>query len=745
MSVWTWRLQNAGDFWQSARDITGGGYNRVTVGFTCIADFRSFIGQEYIAGIVKACEDYDINFINMSESVKYSFFDDFDFLAHYEKKFRFMKAPLIDGLITWASSLAPYIPNEQIVKKFTALKPLPMVDIGYIDLPGIPALRIDNSCSVFLIIEHLVKVHGCRKIAFLGSEISRPHTERLQSFREAVRKFDIPDENAPVFMARSLDDADIVRSVDEIYSACMGNERAEKLDAIVTSSDIIAAALIRELGKRGISVPEDVAVTGFNNQYQGITSSPPITTINLEYFRRGYLAVKMLINQIMSPDAGKEIVKIPTSLIVRESCGCFETQIIEAGSSDAEIPHLPDDANEDEGRNYLLERVSAIFTREDYERKMDLVGAVFEDLFEDTSPPKTLQWFRQFLSGVRGVHFSSTDCQQKITDFRLALLELAGSNDRQRARVESITNQLRVLSSVISDYERIVQRNNSHLLNNTTQAAIRFAAATTGSEMKNALRTHLGELGIPGIILSLSDNMTTDLETSSVELVIPDLDGTEAERLPLRVSDESLFPKSFFPKNKRFSVVLEILHYSDRYFGFAFMQMQSRNMTLYDSVSLMICHSLHSLYLKEGRTKRHSMFMDTKPLEKFFSQGAERSATSPGRLTAQQITSYLIDHISEMTSLDKMAADLGVSKSKLVHEAKSVTGYSVQRLHEMLKMEMAKNMLREGRLKLAEIAERLGFQNGNYFSNVFKKNFGESPRNWMRDKSLSSDGAFEIK
>ena len=137
------------------RKAYGGGKGRLTIGFTCIADFRSFIGQEYIAGICRACEDYDINFINMSQAIKYSLFDEVDFLSHYSKKFRFMKAPLLDGLITWASSLAPYLTNEQIIQKFEALKPLPMVDIGYLDIPDITALRIDNSCSMELIVSYV--------------------------------------------------------------------------------------------------------------------------------------------------------------------------------------------------------------------------------------------------------------------------------------------------------------------------------------------------------------------------------------------------------------------------------------------------------------------------------------------------------------------------------------------------------------------------------------------------------------
>lgn len=691
---------------------------------------------------MKACEDYDVNFINMSEAVKYSLFDDINFISHYSKKFRFMKSPLIDGLITWASSLAPYLSNEEIIGRFEALKPLPMIDIGYIDVPGVPALRIDNSCSIKLIIEHLVKTHGYKRIAFFGSQISRPHKERLDSFKEALRTFNLDAESAHIFMSSSLDEADIVHSVEEIYNLCFKNpSESTKIDAIVTSSDIIAAILISELKKRGISVPEDVAVTGFNNQYQGITSSPTITTTNLEYFKRGYMAVELLINQIMAPKKSAETVKVPTSIIVRESCGCFENEIRDAGLSLPTFSKLNDESTEEDGRNFLFERVNSIFPKETHSQKINLVNAIFEDLYENANPPKTLQWFRHFLSGERGLHFKAVDCQQKITELRLCFTELSGNDEKQKSRMEQIVNQLRMLVSVASDYESMIRRDSSYIFNNTTQAAIHFASVTSGKEMQNALRTHLSELGIPGIILSLSDNMTTDLETSNVEFVFPTPDENEREKLPYRVNNEAFFPKAFFPKNQRYSVVLEILHHNERYFGFAFMLMKRRDMALYDSVRLLLCHSLYNLYLKEGRTKEHSMLLNTESIQGILTSSTARAdaLSTNGKLTVQKITSYLLEHIGEMTSLDKMAHEIGMSKSKLIRQTKSLTGYSVQSLHEKLKMEMAKNLLIEGRLKLSEIAERLGFQNGNYFSNVFKKNFGESPRSWAKGQKKSDD------
>ncbi|MBR4600069.1 MAG: helix-turn-helix transcriptional regulator, partial [Treponema sp.] len=174
---------------------------------------------------------------------------------------------------------------------------------------------------------------------------------------------------------------------------------------------------------------------------------------------------------------------------------------------------------------------------------------------------------------------------------------------------------------------------------------------------------------------------------------------------------------------------------NDRYFGFSFMQMKSKNMALYDSIRLLLCHSLYEIYMKEGRTKAHTMQLNTKHIEGILTKQEENTELSAtNRFTLKRISSYLLEHISEKTSLDKMSRELGMNKTKLIRQTKATTGYTVQTLHEKLKMELAKSLILEDKLTLAEIAERLGFQNSNYFSNVFKKNTGESPRTWAKNK-----------
>ena len=712
---------------------------RVTIGFTGIADFRSFIGQEYIAGIMKAVADYDINLINMAGAIKYSLFDDMDFIRHYLKKFRFMKSPFVDGMVIWASSLCQYMDNESVIRTFNALQPLPMVDIGYLDIEGVPSIRIDNRSAFHLLMEHMVKTHKFRRFAFIGTAVSNPHKTRLACYRSELALYGIKEIENSTYISPSMESRDIAAGVAAL-AAHFDLHGRKNIDAIITTSDIIAAAVIDELSKLGISVPADVAVTGYNNQYAGITALSPITTINLEYFHRGYTAVELLIDRIMEPSKKVPVRLVSTSLVIRQSCGCFEKSILEAGSgipcaSDA---GLSDSASESDIREYLYGKINSIFMQQTPEEKQHLVDAIFSDVYETNSDSVLLTWFRQMIqkysqNDMHSADVCSSSCmQQYVTELRRLILPLVRGEEKKIQHIENILHQLRVMISVTNDYSVLAQRENIYFMNKITDTAVDFASAASGKELCDVLRYQLNEMQIPGIMLVLGEHATADLGAAALDFVHPEPEPYLAEKLPLRIASDGFIPRSFFPKDRSYCMMLEILHHGDSYFGYAMMEMRSDNVALYDAVSLMISHSLYVLYLREGRSGGRNPLLETKKAYSILNSGSDTAADVPADVSgARRITDYLANHLNEMTDLDKMAGELGISKSHLVRQAKKLTGYTIQSLHEKMKIEQAQKLLLIGNMKLSEIAGRLGFQNQNYFSAVFKKCTGLSPHNWV--------------
>ncbi|MBR4323174.1 substrate-binding domain-containing protein [Treponema sp.] len=705
--------------------------HRITFGFAGIADFRSFIGQEYIAGMLKAASDYDLNFINFAGAIKYSFFDDIDFIARYFKTFRFMKKPLIDGLVTWTSSFCELTDVKRVEDTFNSIKPLPMVDIGYLDLPGIPSVRIDNEYSISILMKHLVIDHKYRKFAFIGSETSSPHLERLKCYGQELQKYGIQELENSVFLLKEMNSADIAAAVNKMLS-CHDIRDKKEIHCIVTPSDLIASSVIEELDKHGISVPRDVAVTGFNNQYSGVFARSPVTTMNLEYFKRGYAAVELLIDRIMAPREHFDTLLVPTSLLIRQSCGCFEQSILEAAEaiSNSEEPAFSLSTKED-FRPFILEKLRQIFPNLNENKLLTLADSIFDDIQGQKKESEILRYFQSLLQDLRkeGL-FVNSEVQQKLTLLRKTILSFLP--DLQKNQMENIFHQLRILASVFIEYDTIAPREDSYLMNTLSQIAINFASAKSGRQIQDVLRYQLGEMGIPGIILSLSENMTSDLGSTSLELILPEPPADIQKKLPFKITDPAFIPKFFFPQGRRYSFMVEILHHEDKYFGFAFLEIGNPNISIYDTVRTLLSNALNTVYLREGRSKKRTMLLTGEELKGILNLSEDDSSEVHNGLKASEITGYLLEHLSEMTDLDKMARELSVSKSHLVRRAKELTGYTIQTMHEKLKIEQAKKLLQVDSLKLGEIASRLGFQNQNYFSSVFKKNTGMSPRAWAK-------------
>ncbi len=115
--------------------------------------------------------------------------------------------------------------------------------------------------------------------------------------------------------------------------------------------------------------------------------------------------------------------------------------------------------------------------------------------------------------------------------------------------------------------------------------------------------------------------------------------------------------------------------------------------------------------------------------------GADQQEGS-SELTLFAIEHYLQTHITEPTYLDEIADYFNVSKSTLCRRVRQLTGKTVCQLSEEMKIEWAKILLgtKNSSENIAEIARRVGYKDALYFSKVFKKHIGVSPKNWRRGK-----------
>jgi len=156
------------------------------------------------------------------------------------------------------------------------------------DQPGV-SIGSDNFQGGFDITAHLLD-QGCRRIAFVGHASSH-YPEFEQRYRGHVE----------AMQARGLT-AEPSLQHDAITTEASGQEacqallaRGERIDAICAASDLIAIGAMRALREAGLRVPQDVAVTGFDDIPLAASVSPALTTVQQDTKQAGHLLVEKLL------------------------------------------------------------------------------------------------------------------------------------------------------------------------------------------------------------------------------------------------------------------------------------------------------------------------------------------------------------------------------------------------------------------------------------------------------------------
>jgi LacI family transcriptional regulator len=109
--------------------------------------------------------------------------------------------------------------------------------------------------------------------------------------------------------------------------------RHEAPDAIVCANDQMAIGAIRERRAAGIRVPADISVTGFDDVYLGALLTPPLTTVHQPMRLLGERACAMLLERIAEPGLPRRVERLPTKLVIRESCGCTAADAVDGTPS----------------------------------------------------------------------------------------------------------------------------------------------------------------------------------------------------------------------------------------------------------------------------------------------------------------------------------------------------------------------------------------------------------------------------
>jgi len=215
----------------------------------------------------------------------------------------------VDGVI-YASSFR----LDDVVEKAKRNK-IPMVVLDReLRTMEIDIVAVNNNQAGFLATDHLIGL-GHERIAFIGgTEAMDISSKRLEGYKRALETSGIAYDEKLVArgdfsMASGFEAAEALLETDE------------SITAIIAANDLMAIGAANCLNIKGLKIPKDISVVGFDDIELASSITPKLTTVSYPLERMSQLAMESIIKQISDEDFVCESVSLFPKLVVRESTG----------------------------------------------------------------------------------------------------------------------------------------------------------------------------------------------------------------------------------------------------------------------------------------------------------------------------------------------------------------------------------------------------------------------------------------
>lgn len=199
------------------------------------------------------------------------------------------------------------IPEELTAELKRAGLPFVVVD-NRIESPGICCISGENEEGASMMTEYLI-ARGHRRIGFVSTPLQTTFLERYIGYCNTLLAHGIAVDNSIIQRFFRFEEAerDLMKLLDH----------PDPPTAIFAANDTMGVAICRVLRKRGLEIPGDVSVAGFDGDYVGAQYSPRLTTIEVPRRKMGRAAADVLLRQIAGEKAGS--ITLPLKLVERES------------------------------------------------------------------------------------------------------------------------------------------------------------------------------------------------------------------------------------------------------------------------------------------------------------------------------------------------------------------------------------------------------------------------------------------
>ena len=550
-------------------------------------------GAQFLAGITDAAQELNVNLVHFIGGKLASIPDS-------ESKTSFglydlAKPGQFDGLLMTAD--IAYGVSEADLKAFRAQHINTPIVTQSVPLEGATMFIPSNADGMSTLVRHLIEDHGYKHIAFIrGLDGQIDSEQRFQAYKDELKAHKVRFDEELVITG------DFSQESGREAVRILLDERKLRFQAVVAANDRMAFGALEALQQRGIRVPDDVAVTGFDDLREAQLIGVPLTTVRQSYYTAGKNALQALLKRINGDTIQKQVVT-PTQVLVRWSCGCLPENVRQAAVALRDVARTGKLENKREAAMRALLNSAGVTEQDaaiaqfkaDFGRAWD---TFLMTLNEKSSSDEFLKTINTMIELMQSQNLPPSVWHNVISMMRRYALGGITSHTIM-LQAENLFQQARLLAGELSQrwqaYQRLALEQQENLLQGFSFS---MAPAMSIDEIGNAISEHFPSMGIDRWYVMFYSDVSSPQSISSPTpenyrlLFQYENEKFEIPRKQTFVGTGQLVPRGKTPEDRRYTAVVMPLTLAKNRFGFMWVEMGPDDWEIYIRIRNLVSSAL---------------------------------------------------------------------------------------------------------------------------------------------------------
>jgi DNA-binding LacI/PurR family transcriptional regulator len=237
--------------------------------------------------------------------------------------FDLVSAKNVQGVITMSSAIGSARGTESLKQWLERYRDLPVCSLG-VAIQDCPSVSVDNYAGMHGVVTHLITEHRAHRLGFIqGPSQSSECRARFAAFEAALAEhnIDLAAENIVSGDFSKSSGAQAIRTLFE-------QRRLSNLDALIAANDFMALGAMDELAQRGLRVPEDIMIVGFDDVESAPFVRPALTTVRQPAEQMGRQGAQLMTELLRADNSSTAPgAVLGTEVVIRNSCGCASVTV----------------------------------------------------------------------------------------------------------------------------------------------------------------------------------------------------------------------------------------------------------------------------------------------------------------------------------------------------------------------------------------------------------------------------------